>query len=342
MIHFNRAEERLARRKRERALGRDFFREIAPCMDVKELAGAFRDGIGRRPLEETIEFSFAFPFLEGPRDVVVHLRSLDVQGVPYATLIIEDVSQHRATERMQQTLSDLLRQDMSSPIAGILAGCGVLIQNAPDLGGEALSTIAEIAQGADQLHSMLTNMIDISRLEGGTMGIVLERASLSTHAHAATATLQGLAAQRGVALEVIAPPEPVEAMFDPSVMARVLDNLLHNALRHAPRGSRVSLRVRRLDAARSAIEVHDEGPMVPEDLRPVLFEKYTRLHEGAPRSDNRGMAMTFVQLAALAHGGEAQLESDPRLGTIFRVVLPAPDPATEFLRIQGIDPSGGA
>ena len=338
VIHFNRTEERLANRSRERALGRDFFREIAPCMDVRDLAGVFRDGIGRRRLEESIAFSFAFPFLDGPRDVVVHLRSLEVGGVPYATLIIEDIRQRRAADRMQQTLADLIRQDMGSPIAGILAGCGFLLDDAPHLGGASLATVADIARGADQLQGMLHNLLDISRLEGGTMPITLARGDLGGAVGAAVTALQGYAVRRGVALELVGGTAGVEAMMDPVLMTRILDNLIQNAIAQAPRGGRVRVGALRYDA-RAAIEIHDDGPSIDPARLPLLFDRYSRVTEGTGRTDNRGLSLTFVQLAVRAHGGEVTVESATRSGTTFRVLLPSPDPVTDFMRIRSIDPS---
>lgn len=66
VVIFNREEARLARRSRDRVIGRTFFTEIAPCMNVQELGLSFERNIGREPIDVTIDFSFPFPFLEQP------------------------------------------------------------------------------------------------------------------------------------------------------------------------------------------------------------------------------------------------------------------------------------
>lgn len=339
VVHFNRAEERLARRSRERALGRDFFSEIAPCMDVKELAGLFRDRIGREVLSTSIEFSFAYPFLDGPRDVVVHMRSLDVRGVPYATLIIEDISEQRASQRMQRAIHDLLIQDPDSPIANILAGCGYLIQGAPQLDGRALATVGEIAQSADSLQGMLMNLLDISRLESGAMPVRLEQRPVLPLLQSVAAASRGHALRSRVRLEVDAEEPDIEAAVDQTLFGRMIDSLLDNAIRQSPPDTRVSLRLQRAEDDQIAIEVADEGPPLPAELWDLVFEKFSRIQDGLARSDNRGLGLTFVKLAARAHGGEVDLSSRLEGGTVFRVVLPRPEPATDFMRIRSIDPS---
>lgn len=342
VVHFNRAEERLAKRTRQRALGRDFFREIAPCMDVRELAGIFRDGIGREPLSVSIEFSFAFPFLDGPREVMVHMKSLDVRGVPYAALLIEDLNEQRASLRMQEMVADLLMQDLESPISRILANCGYLIQSAPELDGRALATVGEIARGADQLQGMLLNLLDVSRLETGGMPISLRRAPLLPVVNAAVTANRGHATRQGVALELSSDAPALEANIDPGLLGRMLDNLLENAIRHSPNGGVVRVRTTGWTDDRAAIEVVDEGPAVPPELRELVFEKFSRVQDGTARSDNRGLGLTFVKLATRAHGGEVTLTSDAGSGTVARIVLPNPEPLTDFMRIQEIDPSSSS
>ncbi|MBX2802143.1 MAG: PAS domain-containing protein [Myxococcales bacterium] len=334
VVHFNRAEEQLARRERGRALGRNFFTEVAPCMDVQELGGMFRDRIGRGTLFERVEISFAFPFLESARDVTVFLRSLDLDGEPYAALIIEDVSDRRAAQRMQLTLSELLRPDAGSPIAGILASCGYLLDQVPEMEGPALDTVGDIAYSADELQTMLMNLLDISRLEGHRLEVVVARHDLPGLVEAAVAPLRGHAARRGVHIEVQTPPT-LEAMLDPALMLRMLDSLLLNALRNAPAHSTVRVIASTGEHGRPCVDVHDQGMPLADALLPSTEHRYfpeLRPVESDPSfRDPNALAMTFVQLGCVAHGGALTVHSSADRGTTYRVELPVPKPATAFL-----------
>jgi photoactive yellow protein len=322
VVHFNRAEERLAKRQRERALGRDFFQEIAPCMDVRELGGVFRDSIGRRPIDARLELRFAFPYFDRPRDVVVHMKSVDVRGAPFAALIIEDVSEQRATARMQQVVSDLLAQDARSPVAHILASCGFLVHRTPRLEPRAVATVAEIAQNADHLQAMLLNLLDIGRLESGTAPVTLRAAPLWPLVSEIVSANRAYAARKGVVLdaESAAPGRP--AAFDAPLLRRSLDTLIQNAIRHTPPGGRVSLWHGEVEGEQTLIEVGDEGPPIDRELEDLIFEKYLRVQDEDQRSDNRGLALTFARMVARAHGGEVTLRSTEGAGTFARLVLP--------------------
>ena len=64
VVVYNAAEEVLAGRSRDRVIGRDFFAEVAPCMNVRELGGKFRASIGNEPIDTRVEFSFPMPYVD--------------------------------------------------------------------------------------------------------------------------------------------------------------------------------------------------------------------------------------------------------------------------------------
>lgn len=332
VVHFNRTEERLARRSRDRALGRDFFTEVAPCMDVRELAGVFRDRIGQGPMFEKIEISFAFPFLEGPRDVAVYLRSMAFDGEPHAALFIEDVSARRAAERLQRSLAELLRPEAGSPIAGILAGCGLLLHDVPDLQGEALHTVGDITYEADELQSLLMNLLDISRLETHRQDVFVGPQAIAPLVGHAVGNLERHALHRGVRFDVGPLDETLIAMVDAPLMARTLDSLLLTALRQAPAGSAITVRLDR-GAAGPSILIRDQGGLLPEaELPTVQHRVRTAADDWDPLSygGREGLALTFVTVACAAHGARLDVEPSPT-GTTYRVQLLRPDAGTSFL-----------
>lgn len=335
VVLYNRFEEKLARRKKERAIGRHFFREIAPCMDVKALGGAFRDKIGHGPFLERLEISFAFPFLEGPRDVVVYLRSLDIGGEPFAALIVEDVSAKRSVERVQSSLGELLRPEAGSPIAGILAGCGYLLHQEPDLAGQALQSVGTIAYEADQLQTLLMNLLDISRLERHGLDVVVERQALGPLISGTTELLRGHATRQGVDLMLHPSGHDTVAMVDPALLIRAMDSLLLNALRNAPHGSAVTVGIGVAEGGRPFVSVHDEGPP-PADTSLLNGE---HVYRSGPelsvplRGTPLDLTIAYVQMACAAHGGVLRMHAAEGKGVTYWIDLPPPVSATDFLGV---------
>jgi len=106
VVAYNRAEAELAGTRPEDVLERDFFGEVAPCMDVREVAGRVRTALtGEEELDEELEFRF--PFDDGALDVRIRIRSLRLGGAPHAVLVIEDNTRLRETER---SLEDALNR----------------------------------------------------------------------------------------------------------------------------------------------------------------------------------------------------------------------------------------
>jgi len=109
---------------------------------------------------------------------------------------------------------------------------------------------------------------------------------------------------------------PAEAVFDPVHLARAIDNLLDNAVRHAPRGGHVTLAALQPDARTLAIRVDDDGPGVPESLQAHLFEPFA-----TGRADGTGLGLALAREVALAHGGELR-HASLAPGTRFELELP--------------------
>jgi signal transduction histidine kinase len=123
--------------------------------------------------------------------------------------------------------------------------------------------------------------------------------------------------------------------WDEGRLEQVVQNLLGNALKYSPADTPVSLRWSRLpDDAEGdlVVAVHNEGPPIPPDLLPHVFEPFrSGAHERAAEAGSMGLGLFIVREIVRAHGGEVRAESAEQLGTTFTVRLPArrsaPDPA---------------
>ena len=323
VVVYNREEERLAQRSRDRVIGRRFFHEVAPCMNVKELGQNFEKNLGREPIDVAIEFSFPFPFLQQPRDVAVRMLSFVVDHQPHACLLIQDVSVQRSLDRMKETLSSLLVHDFKNPLAVVLSNLQFVSEDAQVKGRADLGrALNDAEQSANRLQGMVLGLLDITRLERGEMPLRRERVDLRDLARRSVEETPALGRARGVESAADLPPAAVEAEIDGGLVRRALDNLVENAFRYSPRGGVV-----RVGAGSSEtgvfLEVADQGPGIPALVRQEIFEKYVQVKTAADsRSHNRGLGLTFVRLAARAHGGEATVACPASGGSVFRIELP--------------------
>jgi signal transduction histidine kinase len=121
---------------------------------------------------------------------------------------------------------------------------------------------------------------------------------------------------------VIEPPAgDVDALVDPERVRQALENLLANALRHAPEGTCVRLdlrRDRRPTGAWVLLSMSDEGPGVAPELLPHLFERFT----AGAGSQGLGLGLYLARRIAEAHGGTLTVQSSPGAGACFTISLP--------------------
>jgi two-component system OmpR family sensor kinase len=117
--------------------------------------------------------------------------------------------------------------------------------------------------------------------------------------------------------------EPVVLRADARQLRQVVVNLLANARVHTPRGTTVVAGLRRTDDDQVELIVADDGPGIPADLQPTLFERFVRGDGSRSRTaGSTGLGLAIVRAVADAHGGSVAVESEPGR-TVFRVTLPA-------------------
>jgi hypothetical protein len=153
---------------------------------------------------------------------------------------------------------------------------------------------------------------------------------MSGELHAAARRFASTAAARGVAVSVQAAGQ-LDVAADPGRVRQALDNLIDNALRHAPPGSTVEVTGRWTAATGAgggrrvvAVEVRDHGPGFPREFLPRAFERFQRADPARRRADGgAGLGLAIVATIAHAHHGKVAAGNHPAGGARVRIELPA-------------------
>jgi signal transduction histidine kinase len=121
-------------------------------------------------------------------------------------------------------------------------------------------------------------------------------------------------------ISMLVPKDLPGVWVDEDMLRRVLTNLLENAVKYTPTGSKIYLGARQ-DGEMVLMWVQDTGPGIPPDERERIFDKFTRLHgSGGPKG--LGLGLAFCRLAVEAHGGQIWVEDGPEIGACFKFTLP--------------------
>jgi two-component system sensor histidine kinase/response regulator len=195
-----------------------------------------------------------------------------------------------------------------------------LLERIPGLPARARQPIARIREEARVQLRLVLNLLDIAKGEEGRLTPVKTRIDLVVLAAEVVAALELRARDFGVELEPVL--EVTTAHADVELLRRVLENLVENAIRHAPEGSVVRLSTA-AQAGGVQLRVVDAGRGIPEDARRKVFERFVQLGTDDATSTRvgRGLGLAFCKLAIEAHGGRIWVE-DAEPGAAFCLMLP--------------------
>jgi two-component system sensor histidine kinase KdpD len=268
-----------------------------------------------------------------PQELWGSLQAFAVQGALAIERVrwLETAQQahtDRETERLRNSLLSSISHDLRTPLTAIQGAASSLLLPAEPL-PEATrrDLLAMIRDESERLARLLSNLLDLTRLESGAIRARKEWQPLDEVIGAALRRLEtGPAPEVRVMLPEDLPLVPLDAVL----MEQLLINLLANAQRHAP-ASPIELKAW-LGAGSLELAVSDEGPGVPEELRERIFDKFFCTPSG---DGGVGLGLAICEAIARTHGGRIWMEPSPRGGASFRISLPLegepPSPPAESL-----------
>ena len=255
-----------------------------------------------------------------PRDEIERLaRSFDAM----AERLVAQLDELDKTDRLRRELVANISHDLRTPLTSLRGFLETLSLKRAALGPDERQRFLEGAiRQADRLNRLVADLFELARLDSGTREMEVEPLALAELAQDAVQQFRLLADERGVELEVRGLDSPAMVEGDVGLLARVLDNLLDNGLRHTPAGGRVTLGLRETPQWVS-VEVSDTGcGIAPEDL-PHVFDRFFQSKARPAEADHAGLGLAISRRVVELHGGTIEVASQPRRGTTFSVTLPA-------------------
>ncbi|WP_394003163.1 PAS-domain containing protein [Luteimonas sp. WGS1318] len=187
------------------------------------------------------------------------------------------------------------------------------------LSGEDTRTLLDNIDGAlSAQDGILASLLDLSRMETGTLKTDVHDLALGPLLEALACETGVLAQARSLRFDHV--PTTAWVRSDPTLLRRLVQNFLSNAVRYTARG-RIVLGVRR-DGERLWIEVHDTGPGIPPNRQREIFEEFRRLDDGGAGDRGAGLGLAIVDRIARLLGHRVDLRSRPGSGSVFRVAVP--------------------
>jgi len=269
------------------------------------------------------------------RLLVVTRPTGPVNGRRGAVIALLDLTEVRRLEGVRRDFVANVSHELKTPLTSIRGYVETLLSD--DLPDDMRRQFLDVVQkNAERLHSIVEDLLDLSRLESGGWRPDVETVSISTVISDAWNEYADRAANRHIAF---APPDADALVIaDASALRQIMANLFDNAIRHTPDGGAIRVRVANGGppagngtVARSfvSIRVEDTGTGIPRDSLPRIFERFYRVDPARSRSEGgTGLGLSIVKHLTEAMGGEVSAESDLGKGTAVQVSLPAAAPPT--------------
>ncbi|MBF0294820.1 MAG: DUF4118 domain-containing protein [Magnetococcales bacterium] len=245
------------------------------------------------------------------------LIAIALERVHYAALAREAQS-----EGLRNSLLSAISHDLRTPLTVITGLVDAMFMAAPELPQPQAGLLTAVREQVTRTNTMVNNLLEMARMQMGQMVPHREWQPLEEVVGVSRGQCAFLLARHEVIIEL--PPDLPLLALDETLMERVFNNLLENAAKHTPPGSRITLSACR-EGEFVRVAVCDNGPGLPPGLEKKLFDKFTR---GSKESAvaGFGLGLAIVRFIIEAHGGTVWAENLASGGAGFHLRLPVGNP----------------
>jgi two-component system, OmpR family, phosphate regulon sensor histidine kinase PhoR len=273
------------------------------------------------PIEDEVEIR-----ADGRKIFKTHGTSLrDPQGISLGTLVVlHDITQLRQLENTRRDFVANVSHELKTPITSIKGFVETLLAGALKEPDNAENFLKIIAKQTDRLNEIIDDLLTLSRIEQDAerRQIFLNGQKIKGVLQSAIQVCEAKAAETGITIELNC-PDDLRAQINPPLLEQALVNLVDNAIKFSEPSQMVRVEAQRA-GPQVIIRVRDQGPGIPPEHLPRIFERFYRVDAGRSRKiGGSGLGLAIVKHIARAHGGTVTVASSPGQETVFSLQVPA-------------------
>lgn len=259
---------------------------------------------------------------------------IPTSGPTQFVAVIRDISERKRVEEMKSEFVATVSHELRTPLTSISGSLGLVCGGAAGEMPHRAKRLIEIAHtNSKRLVRLINDILDVEKIESGKATLDIQPTPLIPLLDQVIDATNAFAEGYGVQLALVGDPGEMTVLADHDRLAQVVTNLLSNAAKFSPAGSKVEVSVERL-GQRCRITVADRGSGIPEAFRARIFSRFAQ----ADSSDSRqkggtGLGLSIVRELATRMGGSVGFEDREGGGTCFHVDLPLDPQAVPELRV---------
>ena len=301
---------------------------VSPDEIASHTAGTVREKLIARSVGQREASSLSTPHTElsvphNGRTLDLRLQSFDVtdehgQLIGRGQLWL-DVTGDKELDRMKSALIATVSHELRTPLAAIKGNITSLLADDVQWDAAAQHEFLEVASAeTDRLSTLVTDLLDLSKIQGGTLVVHREPCSLAPLVARAAARARPAPGPR---LNLDLPSNLPDFPADPPRLEAILRNLIENAVKYSPPNSPIQLTADQANG-HILVRIADEGPGIPPEHREKIFDRFYRIDTGLARqSSGAGLGLAICKGFIEAHGGQIWVEPTEK-GTVFAFTLP--------------------
>ena len=246
------------------------------------------------------------------------------EGMPHgAVLTFHDITERRRLERIRRDFVANASHELRTPLTSIRGFVEALEDGAVAEPATAERFLGKIRTHADRMAALVEDLLELSRLEAGERPPLWEQVPPAEIARDVAASFAERAARKGISLTRTDTGVPT-VMTDADRLRRVVENLVDNAIKYTAKGGLVEIATSAGPDGGAVLQVHDDGPGIPAEHLPRIFERFYRVDKARSREmGGTGLGLAIVKHLAEGMGATVSVASEVGKGTTFTVVVPA-------------------
>lgn len=255
-------------------------------------------------------------------ETFARLIAISLERIHYVD-VAQSTTVQMESERLRNSLLSAISHDLRTPLAALVGLADSMQMTQPPLTGLQQEITASMRQEALRMSALVNNLLEMARLQSGSVKLNLQWHPLEEVIGSALKTMRANLADRHVGVRI---PEDTPLLeFDAALIERVLANLLENAAKYTPSGSHIDIYAKADTGNQIDVVVEDDGPGLPPGREEEIFKKFERGHKESA-TPGVGLGLAICRAVIEAHGGTIKAENRIEGGARFIFSLPRGKP----------------